>query len=308
MNTTTMDKTFDPHTLADDLREVRRIYEQFFAGLDGVNWDNPVKGGTKEWTLHETLAHLCALTGDGLDAIQHALRSEPYTFSGLDNRYVFNTFNRKGIDEHLGIQKEELYRSLLDILDEAANTARSLQPGQAELTMMMPIYNRPVRVVEGLGIIMIHAGLFHSAQVAEPAGVPPLWMQLTPKIRHRVIGRTMRAFSLLYRQDIGGALRDTLVFRVDGASGGEWYVKLAPDAPISGEGTVEHPGLVIHQRETAVFCQMLTGRLNLPKALISGAMKLRGDLRLFLRMNTLFSVDAKPPAAATTRIASAANI
>ncbi len=29
-------------------------------------------------------------------------------------------------------------------------------------------------------------------------------------------------------------------------------------------------------------------------ALISGNMKLRGDLRLFLRMNTLFSVDAKP--------------
>jgi len=39
---------------------------------------------------------------------------------------------------------------------------------------------------------------------------------------------------------------------------------------------------------------MLTSRLNLPIALISGNMKLRGDLRLFLHMETLFSVDAKP--------------
>ena len=109
--------------------------------------------------------------------------------------------------------------------------AVELQAGQAESTALMPIYNRPVTIVEALSIIMIHAGLFHSAQVAEPAGLPPLWTQLAPEIHHRVIGRTMRAFSLLYRIDIGGALRDTLVFRVDGPGGGEWYVELSPDAP-----------------------------------------------------------------------------
>ena len=122
-----------------------------------------------------------------------------------------------------------------------------------DLCEVSRIYNRPVRIVEALSIIMIHASLFHSAQVAEPASHPPLWTQLSPEIRHRVIGRVMRAFSLLYRLDIGGPLRDTLVFRVDGAGGGEWYVALAPDAPTSGEGVVDHPGLVIHLRETAVF-------------------------------------------------------
>ncbi len=126
----------------------------------------------------------------------------------------------------------------------------------------------------------------------KPVGTNRLWMRLSPEIRHRVIGRVMRAFSLLYRYDMGGSLRDTLVFRVDGPGGGEWYVELSPEAATSGEGVVEHPGLVIHLRETAVFCQMLTSRLNLPIALISGKMKLRGDLRLFLRMSTLFSVDA----------------
>ena len=92
-----------------------------------------------------------------------------------------------------------LCAEFLDILDEAASIARNLQPDQAELTVQMPIYNRPVRIVEALSIIIFHAGLVHSAQVAEPAGLPPLWMQLSPEIRHRVIGRAMRAFSLLYR-------------------------------------------------------------------------------------------------------------
>jgi hypothetical protein len=197
-----------------------------------------------------------------------------------------------------------LCAKLLEIITEAASIARDLTPSQAELTVQMPIYNRPVRIVEALGIIMIHVGLFHSAQVAEPAGLPPLWMQLSPEIRHRVIGRTMRAFSLLYRQDIGGSLRTTLVFRVDGPGGGEWYVELSPESPASGEGVVEHPGLAIRLRATDVFCQMLTSRFNLPLALISGAMKLRGDLYLFLRMDTLFSVDARPPVAAKVIISS----
>lgn len=109
----------------------------------------------------------------------------------------------------------------MGILAEAARIARTLQPGQADLTAQLPIYNRPVRMVEALSIVMIHAGLFHSVPVAEPTGRPPLWTQLSPDIRHRAIGRVMRALSLLYRFDIGGPLRTTLAFRVDGPGGGE---------------------------------------------------------------------------------------
>ena len=79
---------------------------------------------------------------------------------------------------------------------------------------------------------------------------------------------------------------------VPAGANGMWT--LSPEAATSGEGAVEHPGLVIHLRDTDVFCRMLTSRLNLPLSLISGAMRLRGDLRLFLRMDTLFSVDARP--------------
>jgi hypothetical protein len=294
MNTNTLNKTFDPENLANDLLEVRRIYAEFFAALNESDWGKPVMGGPREWNLHETVAHLCGLNGDGLESIKHTLRGESYTFVGLDDRYKLKAFNRKGIDDHLHLPLKELCAEQLGILEEAARIARDLSPDQAKLTAPLPIYNRPVSIVEALSIINFHAGLVHAAQVAEPAGLPPLWIHLSPEIRHRLIGRVMRAFSLLYRLDIGGSLRDTIVFRIDGVGGGEWYVKLSPDAPTSGEGVAENPGLVIHLRDTAVFCRMLTGRINLPIALITGAMKLRGDLRLFLRMNTLFSLEARP--------------
>ena len=65
-----MNTTFDPQTLADDLSGVRRIYARFLDRLDEISWDKPVKGGGKEWTLHETVAHLCALNGAGLESHQ----------------------------------------------------------------------------------------------------------------------------------------------------------------------------------------------------------------------------------------------
>ena len=301
-----MKTTFDPQTLADDLTEINRMYSRFFASLDEFSWDKPVRGGPKEWTLHETIAHLVALHGAGLESVKCALRGEPYTFMGLDNRYQLNAYNRKGIDAHLDMPLKELRAKFLDIHSEAAGIARDLRPDQEGLlTSQMPFYNRPVSIVEAFSIMTFHAGLIHTAQVAEPAGVPPLWKQLSPEIRHRLIGRVMRVFSLLYRFDIGGSLRATLVFRVDGPGGGEWHVELSPEGSTSGEWVVEHPSLVIHLRDTTVFCQMLTGRFNLPLGLISRRMKLRGDLRLFLRMDTLFSVDARPNVDANEKTLSA---
>lgn len=288
-----LNKTFDPQTIADDLLEVRRIYMEFFANIKESDWDKPVKGSSKEWNLHDAIAHLCALNGDGLESIKYTLRGEPYTFIGLEHRYKFNDYNHEGIIAHLYLPMKELFAEHLGILEEAARIARNLTPEQTKMTAPMPIYNRPVSMVEALSIINFHAGLVHTAQVADPAGVPPLWTRLPPEVRHRLIARMMRAFSLLYRIDIGGSMSETIVFRIDGEGGGEWYVKLSPDAPTSGEGAVENPGLVIHMRDTSVFCRMFTVRLNIPLALLLGEIKLRGNPLLFFRLGKLLSIDGK---------------
>jgi SCP-2 sterol transfer family protein len=288
-----MEAIFDPQILADDLCEVYRIYANFFSHLDMKNWEKPVKGGSKEWTLHETVAHLCALTGAGWKSIQATLRGEPYTFDGLTDRYHFVAYNRHGIDEHLSLPTQELCAEFLNILDQTAFIARSLRPDQIELASEMPIYNRPVKITEAMSIMMFHAGLHHSAQVAEPAGVPPLWKQLSPEIRHRVIGRVMRALSLLYRYDLGRDLCAVFAFEMEGPGGGRWHVDVSSEGTSSSEGFATHPSLTFHMNKTDVFCQLMTGRLNLPLNLLTGHLKLRGNLRLFPRFGSLFSVDAR---------------
>src|SRR5664279_5066597 len=102
------DGTFDPQLLANDLSAVRRIYAHFFAGLSPADWFRAAKGGSREWTFHETVAHLCALSGAGLASIQSTLRGETYRFRGLDNRYQFTAFNRCGINEHLPLPTDQL--------------------------------------------------------------------------------------------------------------------------------------------------------------------------------------------------------
>jgi hypothetical protein len=228
-----------------------------------------------------------------LESIQYTLRGEKYTFAGLTDRYRFNAYNRHGIDEHLPLPMEELCNELLNIRSQTTDIAGRLRPDECELASEMPIYNRPVTIVEAMGIMMFHAGLHHSAQVAEPAGVPPLWKQLSPEIRHRVIGRVMRALSLLYRCDLGGDLRAVFVLQIDGPGGGCWHVDVSPGSTFSDEGIVDHPSLILHLNKTDVFRRMFTGRFNLPLSLITGQLKLRGDLRLFPRFGSLFSVDAR---------------
>src|SRR5512140_2332762 len=115
-----MDTTFDPQTLAFDLAEVNRIYARFFAGLDETSWDKPVKGGVNGWTLHETIAHLTAFHGAGLESMQHALRGEPYSFVGFENRYKLNAYNRQGIQSLMGLSKEDLLSKFLYVHNEIA--------------------------------------------------------------------------------------------------------------------------------------------------------------------------------------------
>src|SRR5690242_8940609 len=117
MSTNISKNTFDTQALADDFLEVHRIYAEFFDSLDESSWDKPVKGSPKEWNLHETVAHLVALNGAGLESIKHALRGEPDTFVGLEDRYQFNAYNRKGIDDHLSRSMKALCAALFGILD-----------------------------------------------------------------------------------------------------------------------------------------------------------------------------------------------
>ncbi len=282
---------YDPELLASDLSLVYQVYADFFSRLTRADWQRPSKHG--EWSLREVTAHLSALTRITQQGIQAALQGKSIRDPDLPDRFEFSHFNRKKIDAGLTMRIEDLYGSFLASLCQSIETASSLKPGEIDAAVEMPIYNRPVTVGELLGIQVVHPGLTHSAQIAEPAGVPPLWTQLPAETRHRVIGRVMRAMSLLYRTDLGGALEAVITFRVAGECGGNWYVDLSPKNPCSGEGQVERSDLSLWFRDTDTFFQMNTHRLNPYKAMLGGKLRMGGNLRLFLRFGSLFNVDAR---------------
>ncbi len=292
MNQEFVNSTFDLQTVAEDMCVVRRIYADFFAKLTDDDWERPVKGSPKEWNLQHTVAHLCALSGAGLASIEAALRGEKYIFKNLADRYQFDAWNLHGIDEHLHISRQDLCAEFLEILDRTIEIARTISPEQADIVIEMPIYNRPVRIIETICILLFHAGLHDSAQVAEPAYLPPLWMQLTPEVRHRVIGRVMYALSLLYRYDLGGNLQTAFTFDMDGLGGGTWVVHVSPETTSAEETDQHYPGLTLRLREPSVFCRMFTGRFNPIISLLDGDLRLKGDWPLFLRFGSLFSVTA----------------
>jgi hypothetical protein len=284
---------FDAQILAGDLIQVRQIYTDFFAGLTEEDWRLPQGSGDHEWNTREVVAHLGALNQLLQDSIQAARRGDAISDPALPDRFAFERFNLMKINERLHMPVETLEAALLEALTQSIDTAQSLGPGELDCTVSLPIYNRPISVGDMLGIQVFHSGFIHAAQVAEPVGVPPLWTHLPAEGRHRVITRFARALSLLYRQDIGGELRAVLAIQVAGEGGGSWYVKLSPEDPSSEEGDAVQPDLRLWFRDTATLFRMFTGRLNILGALLTGLLKIKGDVRLFLRMGKLFSVDAR---------------
>lgn len=287
------DRAFESETLSLDLVQVHDTYSRFFSQLTGTDWPQPARENEhEEWNLREVVAHLAALTELGQASIEAALRGEAIAFPGLVSRFDFSQFNRQKIDERLHLRPEALSTAFLDALSRSIDTARRLGPQELACTVDLPIYNRPVRVDELLGIQVMHTGLTHAAQVAEPAGVAPLWTALGTGARRRTISRAVRALSLLYRHDLGGEMEAILVFRIGGPAGGAWHVVLSPAEPRSAPGDVARADLTLTFRDASVFYRMFTGRLNLLGAVLTGRLRPRGNLRLFLRFRSLFSVDA----------------
>lgn len=286
----------DPQTLASDLHLIREAYASLFASIDSEALARAGRSDRGGWTMQEVAAHLGALNGAGIESVRHTLRGEDYRFEGLDDRYHFTAYNRTGIDRSMAAGTAHALDRAVAVLDDGEQIARALSPAQAATTAPLPIYNRRVRVDETLSIEALHSGLLHSAQIADPGGVPPLWTQFDEAVQHRLISRLMLAFSILYRIDLADGLRDTVAFRVGGAGGGEWYLELRPDGADWHEAPLAHPGLSIRLRSTATLFHMATHRIRMPVALATGEIRVGGHLRLFTSLGRLTSVDARPKA------------
>lgn len=79
----------------------------------------------------------------------------------------------------------------------------------------------------------------------------------------------------------------TIQFDLTGADAGKRYIKIADGKATSGQGEVEAPNLTLIA-DSGDFVKIFTGGLDPTAAFMSGKLKIKGDMGLAIRMQSMF--------------------
>ena len=75
-------------------------------------------------------------------------------------------------------------------------------------------------------------------------------------------------------------------FDLAGEGGGLYHVEIKDGTPSVGTGALENPGVTISM-SAADFQEMVAGRLNSTAAFMSGRLKLKGDMGLAMKLQSI---------------------
>ncbi len=84
-----------------------------------------------------------------------------------------------------------------------------------------------------------------------------------------------------------GNTNASIQFDLSGANAGKWFVKIAGGSASSGEGEIESPNLTL-LADSQDWVKIMTGQLDGTAAFMSGKLKIKGDMGLAIRMQSMF--------------------
>jgi hypothetical protein len=280
---------FDPQVLAADLLEVKRIYAAFFAARSPADWLRHTEPHAMGWTLRETIAHLDSVGRAYLQGAEATLAGQPCHIPGILERTQLPAWNQREIELRATRPITDICGSFLDTLQHVSNSVAGLSSGVLSQTTHVPFYHRPISLGELFAGQAAHPGLVHAAQVAQGAGVAPLWVQYPPALLHRQLTRFFHFLALSYWPERGGNLRGAIRLSAAGVGGGSWTVTLAPEGSQVVEETWQRPRLRIWFRNADSLCRAVTFQLNPLRALLTAQAFAWGDISLAFRMAWLFN-------------------
>ena len=284
-----MMNTFDSHALAIDLAEVWKVFATFFAARKQSDWERRTEKFNQGWTLRQTVAHLDAVGQAYQHAITSALAGKPCQFPGMIQRTDLPAWNRIQIEARAPIPISTICESFLNTLRQAEELATQLEPASLTQGTHVPFYHRPITIGELLGGQAAHPGMVHGAQVANGAGVTPLWVHFGPDMLSRQITRFFHLMSLAYWPERGGNLQAVVALSAAGPGGGNWYVTITPEGSQAAEGKYQRPSLRIWFRDANALCRALTLQISPLRSLLTAQTFAWGDLRLGFQMEWLFN-------------------
>ena len=80
----------------------------------------------------------------------------------------------------------------------------------------------------------------------------------------------------------------TIQFDLSGDQGGKWWIKIADGEASFGEGEAENPSLTL-LADAQDYVKISLGTLDGTAAFMQGKLKIKGDMGLAIKMQTLFN-------------------
>jgi putative sterol carrier protein len=100
-------------------------------------------------------------------------------------------------------------------------------------------------------------------------------------------GQVIEAMPTYFQPDKAGNTNATIQFDLSGDQAGKWYLKVANGQASASEGQTETPNLTfLADARDAV--KIFTGKLDPTAAFMSGKLKIKGDMGLAMRMQSMF--------------------
>jgi putative sterol carrier protein len=84
-----------------------------------------------------------------------------------------------------------------------------------------------------------------------------------------------------------GSTNATIMFDLSGEDAGKRFIRIADGAATSGQGEVENPNLTLIA-DSSDFVKIFTGQTDATAAFMSGKLKIKGDMGLAMKMQTMF--------------------
>jgi putative sterol carrier protein len=84
-----------------------------------------------------------------------------------------------------------------------------------------------------------------------------------------------------------GSTAAAIQFDLTGESAGKRFIKIADGHATAGQGEVENPNLTLIA-DSGDFVKIFTGGLDPTAAFMSGKLKIKGDMGLAIRMQSMF--------------------
>lgn len=276
-------------TLQQDLKDFHGLSSRFWQRVPDDAWQRKTGTRDKDWTLLETLAHILSFAQAYNKFVDAGLRDEPATFMGAnDTRDDLAQWNQREIERLAILPPNGLIVQLLQEWRITSEKVAQLTPETAQWTVAVPAFDRPATLIDLIDFQLSHAGIVHGTQIAVPLGQAPFWQQFMPDLTARMIDRFLRQWQYIYWSAYGPSQETMIAFQIDGAGGGNWYLRFSQAGCISGHGTVQTDHRLIFT-SSDIFLGVFTNALPFQDAIMAGDLRFAGDMSATLPLLALFT-------------------